>query len=35
MSQMINKDTETVVRAARHMFDKLEERLNVLETLKV
>lgn len=35
MSQMINKDTETVVRAVVHMFEKLEERLNVLETLKV
>lgn len=35
MSQMINKDTETVVRAAVHIFEKLEERLNVLETLKV
>lgn len=35
MSQMINKDTETVVRAASHMFEKLEERLNMLETLKI
>lgn len=35
MSQVIDKDIKTVVIAALHMTEKLEERLNVLETLKV
>lgn len=32
---MIDKDTGTVVTAALPEFEKLEERLNVLETLKL